>query len=436
MVSVEALAGLERRMQVSVPASRVRQQVDARLLKVSRTARIKGFRPGKAPIHVVRRHYGPQVEEEVVSDLIRETFVEAVQREKLLPAGGPRIEPAAGEAAGDLRYTAVFEVYPQFQLVGLEALRLVRPQATVADSDVDAMVESLRQQRPNWVAAERGCEDGDRIALDFEGRIDGQPFEGGRGEGIEVVLGSGRLLRQFEDGVRGAAAGQTREFELKFPDDYHSRPLAGRTAQFRATVHRVERAELPAVDEAFCALFGVSEGGIVRLRAEVRENMERELAAAIRTRLKAQVMDQLLAANPIELPRSLVEAEIRQLQAEMLRRAGTRDPRQLPPRDAFEAPARRRVALALILNELVRGAGIHSNAARVQARLAEIVAGYDDPEAARRQYLENEQAMRQLQMAVLEDQVVEHVIAAAQVTDQPASFKDIMNFGAAAASEG
>lgn len=436
MVSVESLAGLERRMQVSVPASRVRQQVDARLLKVSRTARIKGFRPGKAPIHVVRRHYGPQVEEEVVSDLIRETFAEAVQREKLAPAGGPRIEPVRGELSGDLRYTAVFEVYPQFQLGGIEALRLVRPQATVTESDVDAMIESLRQQRPDWVAAERGCQDSDRIAVDFEGRIDGELFDGGSGQGIEVVLGAGRLLRQFEDGVRGAAAGETREFELHFPEDYQNRTLAGRTAQFRATVHRVERPELPEVDDAFCALFGVAEGGIGKLRAEVRENMERELAGAIRARLKAQVMDQLVAANPMDLPRSLVEAEVRELQAEMLRRAGSRDARQLPPREAFEAPARRRVALALILNELVRNAGIQSDTARVQTRLAEIAAGYDDPEAARRQYLENEGAMRGLQMAVLEDQVVEHVIAAAQVADQPATFKDIMNFGAGAASEG
>lgn len=436
MVSVESMAGLERRMQVSVPASRVRQQVDARLLQVSRTARIKGFRPGKAPIHVVRQHYGPQVQEEVVSDLIRQSFAEAVQREQLAPAGGPRIEPVTPEAGGDLRYTAVFEVYPQFQLASLSELRLVRPQATVAESDVDAMIETLRAQRPNWVAAERGCADGDRVALDFEGRIDGEPFEGGSGKEIEVVLGSGRLLRLFEDGLRGAQAGESREFDLRFPDDYHNRDLAGRTARFSATLQRVERPELPVVDEAFCALFGVSDGGVDRLRAEVRENMERELAGAIRARVKAQVMDQLLAANPIELPRALVEAEIRDLHVEMLRRAGSRDPRQLPPRDVFEAPARRRVALALVLNELVRVAGMQSDQGRVEARLEELAAGYEDPEAARRQFRENEGALRQLQMAVLEDQVVEHVVAAAQVIDQPATFKDIMNFGAPAASEG
>jgi len=436
MISVESLAGLERRMQVSVPASRVRQQVDARLVQVGRTARIKGFRPGKAPIHVVRQHYGPQVREEVVSDLIRQSFAEAVQREQLAPAGGPRIEPAPGEAGGDLRYTAVFEVYPQFQLAGLAELRLVRPQAGVAESDVDAMIETLRAQRPNWIPAGRGCASGDRVALDFEGRIDGETFEGGSGKDIEVVLGNGRLLRQFEEGLHGAQAGESREFDLRFPDDYHNRNLAGRTARFSATLQRVESPELPVLDEAFCLQFGVSAGGVERLRAEVRENMERELAGAIRGRVRAQVMDQLLAANPIELPRTLIEAEVRDLQLEMLRRAGSRDPRQLPPRDAFEAPARRRVALALILNELVRAAGIQSDSARVQTRLEEIAAGYDDPEAARRQFRENEGAMRQLQMAVLEDQVVEHVLATAQVIDQPATFKDIMNFGAAAASEG
>jgi trigger factor len=436
MVSVETLSGLERRIQVSVPATRVRQQVDARLLKVSRTARIKGFRPGKAPIHVVRKHYGPQVRDEVVSDLIRETFAEALRQEKLQPAGGPRIEPQKTDQLDDLRYTATFEVYPQFELKSAAAMRLTRPVAAVTDADLDVMIESLRKQRPDWSEVTRGCQDADRITLDFEGRIGGEGFDGGKNENLVIVLGAGRLLPDFEQGVRGAAAGESREFDLRFPDEYQARNLAGKTASFQATIRKVEEPQLPEVDAGFCEAFGVTEGGIEALRAEVRENMERELAQAVHARLKSQVMEQLLAANPIAVPNTLVEAEIRDMQMEMLRRMGTRDAQRLPPRESFAQAARRRVALGLILNEVIRQAGIQPDSSRIQGRLDEIVAGFSDPDEARRQYLQNEAATRQLQMSVLEDQAVAWVIGVAQVTDQPGTFKEIMNFGADAASEG
>jgi trigger factor len=435
MVSVEKLPGLERRLEVSVPATRVRQQVDARLLKVSRTARIKGFRPGKAPIHVVRKHYGRDVQQEVISDLIRESFAEALRQEKLQPAGGPRIEPQKTGEPDGLRYTATFEVYPQIELVDPARIRLSRPTASVADGDIDTMIESLRRQRPVWTDVVRGCGDGDRVTIDFEGRIGGEPFEGGKSENLTVVLGAGRLLPDFELGLRGAAGGEKREFDLRFPDEYPAKHLAGKTARFEASVRKVEESSLPEIDAAFCEAFGVSEGGFEALRAEVRDNMERELAQAVQARLKTQVMDQLLAANPIEVPKALMEAEIRDMQVELLRRSGQRDARQLPPRDRFEPAAKRRVALGLILNEVIRRAGIQPDAAKLQVRLDELVATYADPDEARRQYLQNESATRQLQMSVLEDQAVAWVVAAAQVTDEPATFKDIMNFGAEAASE-
>jgi trigger factor len=435
MVSVEALKGLERRLQVSVPASRVEQQVDKRLLNVSRTARIKGFRPGKAPIHVVRKHYGAQVREEVVGDLIRETFAEAVQREQLVPAGGPRIEPLAADKGGDLKYAATFEIYPKIELTGVEGMELIRPKASVADADVDAMLESLRKQRPEFVPVDRPSVDGDRLTINFEGKLDGEPFEGGKAEGHQFELGAGRMLKDFEEGVRGATAGETRSFDVAFPDDYPAKNLAGKTAQFAVSVTAVEETKLPEVNDEFCKAFGIEEGGVEALRAEVRDNMERELGQAVRGRMKTQVMDKLLAANPLDLPTVLVEQEIRDMQLETLRRMGARSARQLPPREPFEANARRRVALGLLLNEVIRSASIQVDAAQVQARLEEMVAGFDDPESARKQYVENEGAMRQLQMMVLEDQVVDHVVGKANVTEQLAAFKDIMNFGAAEASE-
>lgn len=434
MVSVQALPGLERRIEVSVPATRVEQQVDARLIAIGREANIKGFRKGRAPIHVVRQRFGGQAREEVLNELIRQTFSEAVQREKLVPAGGPRIEPISAGKGQDLRYAAVFEVYPEVTVRGAEGMDLTRPSATVADADVDAMLDSLRKQRPNFVAATRGCQDGDRITADFEGRLDGEPFEGGKADNFAFPLGGGRMLKDFEDGVRGAVAGESRSFPVTFPAQYPVSRLAGRTAEFTTTVKSVEEPQLPEVDDEFCRAFGVTEGGVEALRAEVRENMERELAQNVRNRLKAQVMDKLVAANPIDLPRTLVEIEIRDLQADVMRRMGPNAARQAPPREPFEANARRRVALGLLLNELIRAAGIQVDVARLEQRLEDLVAGYEDPAAARQQYLENEAAMRQLQMVVLEDQVVDYVVGKARITDQPATFKDVMNFGAAEAS--
>jgi len=403
MVSVQALQGLERRMEVSVPASRVEQQVDKRLLNVSRTARIKGFRPGKAPIHVIRKHYGVQVREEVVSDLIRETFAEALERENLMPAGGPRIEPLAAKKGGDLKYAATFEVYPQIALAGIEGMELAEPKAPVTEADVDAMLE--------------------------------RPFEGGKAEGHQFAYGAGRMLKDFEDGIRGARAGESRTIDVTFPTDYPAKNLAGKTAQFVVTLKAVEETRLPEIDEEFCKSFGVEEGGVATLRAEVRENMERELAQAVRNRLKAQVMDRLLEANPVEVPNALLEQEIRDMQLEALRRMGARDARQLPPREPFVADARRRVSLGLLLNEVIRSADLKLDSAKVQERLDEIVSSFADAEAARRQYLENEGALRQLQTMVMEEQVVDHLISKAKIKERKATFKEIMNFGASDASD-
>lgn len=437
MVSVQVLSGLERRMEVSVPATRVEQQVDARLIAISRDANIKGFRKGRAPIHVIKQRFGLQAREDVLNELIRTTFTEAVQRESLMPAGGPRIEPLSAGKGEDLRYAAVFEVYPEVAVQGVDGMVLMRPTAEVAEADVDAMIDSLRKQRPNFVATARGCQDGDRVTVDFDGTLDGEAFAGGKAENFVVQLGAGRMLKGFEDGIRGVAAGETKTFPVEFPPQYPAANLAGKTAQFTAVVKTVEEQQLPEVDDEFCKAFGVFEGGIEALRAEVRENMQRELAQNVRARLKSQVMDKLVAANPIDLPRTLIEAEIRDMQTEILRRMqqqGGRPQGQLPPKEQFEAGARRRVALGLVLNELIKSAGITVDMARVEQRLDELVASYADPADARNQYLQNEGAMRQLQMVVLEDQVVDYVLGRAQVTDQPATFKDIMNFGAAEAS--
>src|SRR5262249_116759 len=325
---VESTGALERRMEVQVPAERVEKAVDERLQRMSRTVRLKGFRPGKVPVKVVRQQFGQQVRQEVLGDVMQSTFNEAVVQEKLTPAAGPRIEPINLEQGADLKYRAIFEVLPQIEIKGVETLSVERPDAKVSPADVDAMIQNLREQRPSYVEVEREARDTDRVTIDFDGTIDGVPFDGGKAESFPVDLGAGRMLADFEAGLRGAKTGDKKDIELTFPPNYAAN-LAGKQAKFAVTVHKIEERQLPELNEEFAKVYGVDEGGMERLRAEVQENMERELGEAIKARVKKQVLDGLLAANPVELPKSMVDAQVRELQLDAARRMGTRDASQI-----------------------------------------------------------------------------------------------------------
>jgi trigger factor len=428
-VSVESTGTLERRMEVQVPAVEIDKAVNERLQRLSRTVRLKGFRPGKVPVKVVRQQFGQQVRQEVLGDVMQSSFAEAVEQEKLTPAAGPRIEPInVGE--GDLKYRAVFEIVPQIELKGLDTLRVERPVADVSSADVDAMIENLREQKPTFASVEREARDTDRVTVDFVGTIDGQPFEGGSGENIPIVLGGGRMLADFEAGLVGARAGEQRTVPVTFPPNYGAPALAGKRAEFAITVKSVEERHLPELDDEFCRSYGVEEGGIAQLRSEVEENMRRELNDAIRSQLKKQVLDGLAAANPLELPKSMVDAQVRDLQVDAGRRMGARDASQLPPPDAFQDAARRRVQLSLLVGEVIKNANIQVNQAQVQARFQELAQQYPDAVQAVEQYRTNPQMRRQMEAAVLEDQVVDWLLERARVTDKPSSFKEIMKFGA------
>lgn len=427
-VSVESTGALERRMEVQVPAERIEKAVDERLQKLSRTIRLKGFRPGKVPVKVVRQQFGQQVRQEVLGDVVQSTFTEAVTQEKLVPAGGPRIEPISQD--GDLRYRAVFEVLPKIELASVEKLEITRPTAEVAAGDVDAMIQNLREQRPAYNKVEREAQDTDRVTVDFDGTIEGEPFEGGNGEDIAIVLGAGRMLAEFEAGLKGARAGEQKTIDVTFPANYGAASLAGKKAQFAVNVKSVEERQLPELDDEFCKAYGVEEGGVERLRQEVEENMKRELADAIRARMKKQVMDGLLAANPLELPKTMVDAQVRELQIDAARRMGARDASQIPPPDAFHDAARRRVSLTLLVSELVKNAKLQVNQSQVLARFEELAQQYPDAQEALRTVRSNPQLQRQMETAVVEDQVVDWVVERARVTDQPSTFKELMNFGA------
>lgn len=428
-VSLTATGGLERKLEVAVPAEQVAAEVDQRLQKLARTARFNGFRPGKAPMGVVRQQYGTQVHSDVVNDLLRSSFADAVTQENLKPATGPRIQPIALDPGADLRYVATFEVLPDIRLAPVETLDLQRPTAAVTDADVDEMLESLRKQRPVYHLVERGAKTTDRVQIDFEGRIDGTAFQGGEGRDVPVVLGGGQVLSEFEQALSGAKAGETRTAVVHFPDDYHGKDVAGKTAEFTITLKGVEEMSLPPLDDAFAGEFGVKEGGIAQLRVEVRQSMERELADAVRNQLRAQVMDALHRENPIEVPQGMVEEAVQEMQVEIGRRMGAKDVSQLPPREQFLDPARRRVALGLVIGELMRGAELKVDRARVQERLSELVNAYPNADEMRRAYLQNADAMRQIESSVLEEQLMDWVIARARVTDKPSTFKELTRFG-------
>jgi len=429
-ISVETTGALERRMEVSVPKEQIEQAVDERLKQVSRTAKLKGFRPGKVPIKVIRQQFGAQVRQEVLSDLMQSSFAQAVTEQKLNPAAGPRIEPITAGPGEDLKYRAIFEVFPEISLKSVDGLAIARPAADVTESDIETMVQNLREQRPRFDAVERESREGDRVTMDFEGHIDGHAFEGSKGVDVAVILGGGRMLKDFESGITGARAGERKQLSVGYPDDYHNKALAGQTAAFDVHVKKVDEKQLPPLDDEFCREYGVADGGMEQLLAEVADNMRRELAENIRGRVKQQLLDRLLEANPVDVPKSLVDNQVREMQIDTARRIGAKDASQIPPPEPFLEPARRRVALGLLIGELIRSRGIQLDRERVDSRLGELASTYPDPDSIVKAYRQNPEALRQVESMVLEDQVADYLLERAKVTDQPSSFKELMNFGA------
>jgi trigger factor len=391
---------------------------------------LNGFRPGKAPLNVIRRQFGPQVHREVIGELLQSSYQEAVTQNSLAPAGSPRIEPQSMDEGQDLKYVATFEVYPEVVMQPIESMELERVTADVDEADVDAMIQRLRQQQMKYTEVARAAALKDKVTVDFEGSIDGVPFAGGKGENIAIVLGEGRMLPQLEQGLIGAALGETRSIAVNFPADYRATELAGKQALFATSTKKVEEPSLPELDEEFCTAFGVAEGGVAKLREDVAANMRRELAAALRNRNKSAVMDKLYGSNPLDIPNVLLEGQIRDLQIEAMRRSGVKDAAQAPPREPLVEPARRRVALGLLLNDIIRREKIVVDRARVNERLDEMVNAYGDAAAMKRAYMANADAMRQVENLALEDQAVDWVLLHAKVHDKASSFKELMNFEA------
>jgi len=427
-VSLETSAGLERRLTVRVPNAEIERAIAARLAQVGKTAKLKGFRPGKVPQKVVRQYYGGQVRDEVMTDIIRTTYSRAIEEKKLNPAGGPRIEPLAGADAGGTEhfaYRATFEVYPEFTLGDLSQLKLDVPSVDIEESDLDAMIEKLRGQRATWAEVERSGAEGDRVTVDFLGSIDGEPFDGGEGKGIGIVIGSGQVLKDFDAALLGINAGASTTATVEFPSDYPTKNLAGKTAKFAIDVKKVEERKLPELDDNFAESFGLA-GGATSLRGEVRNNMQRELKERLRAETKTRAFDALIGANRIVLPRALVEQEINALQADALRQMGSSDPKDAPARERFEVAAQRRVTIGLLIQELLREHKIKLDQSRVEQRIKELAAPYEKPDEAAQFYRSDRGMMAQVEASVLEDQVVDFLLSRASSTTKNIGFKDFM----------
>ena len=435
-VSLSDTGGLTRRLEIAVPAQEVAEEVQQRLRRLSRTARLKGFRPGKAPLAVITKQFGDQVRAEVVTDLMRSSFAAAVTQEKLRPAGGPRIEPIALGPETDLKYAAHFEVLPEVAVGSPADIAIEKPSATVTEADVDSMIENMRGQRPRYTPVEREARDGDRVLFDYQARIGGKLIEDGDLKDVRVVLGRRQAMPELEEGLKGTRAGETRDLQATFPASHPNKRLAGQSAELHLSIKAVEEHSLPELDEEFYRAYGVEQGGLEEMRAEVRKSMERELAGVIRNRVRAQVLEGLYRANPVQLPQALVDEQVQELQVDAARRLGIRDARQLPPRERFEEPARRRAALTLLVTQIVQAENLKVERERVQERLNELIESYPDPEQARRAYLQNQEAMRQIESAALEEQVIDWVLARAKVTERPMTFKELTGFGEAQQEHG
>ena len=423
-VSVESTSALERRMSITVPAERIETQVNKRLQQTAQKAKIPGFRPGKVPMSVIRQRFEADARQEAVSDVIQSSFYEAVAEQKLAPAGQPSVEPKVLEKGKDLEFVATFEVFPEIKVGGLEAIAIERQQAEVADSDVDNMLDILRKQNTRFEAVDRAAEKDDQLNIDFVGKIDGEAFAGGSATGTQLVLGSGRMIPGFEDALIGAKAGEERVINPTFPEDYQNLDLAGKTAEFTVKVNSVSAPQLPELNDEFFALFGIKEGGLEGFRAEVRKNMERELRQAIKSKVKNQVMDGLLAANPVEVPKALIGNEVNRLRVQAVQQfGGNIKPDQLPA-ELFEEQAKRRVVLGLIVAEVVKQFDLKPDETRVRELIEEMASAYQEPEQVVAWYYKNDQQMNEVRSVVLEEQVVDTVLQKANVTDKAVSYED------------
>ena len=429
--NVETLGNLERRVSMSVPAEDIEKQVDERLKKMARNVRMPGFRPGKVPMKIIAQTYGQQVRSEVLGDAVQKSFSDAVRDAKLRVAGYPRIEKKDVSNEASLEFSATFEVYPDVKVGDISGATIERPQVSVDDAAIEKTIDILRKQRVKYVAAERAAKDGDRLTIDFDGTIDGQPFAGGKAENFAFVLGEGRMLPEFVTAARGMGAGESKTFELRFPDDYHGKEVAGKNASFTIKVAKVDEPKLPELDAEFAKQLGVADGDVAKMKSEIRGNVEREVAKRVEARIKAQTLEALLNATPVDLPKSLIDMESQQLAeraAADLQARGMKPEQmsQLLAPAQFEETAKRRVALGLVIGELARAESLQPKPAEVRALVEQEAASYESPAEVVKWFYMQPQRLQEMEGVALEANVVKWVLSKARVVDKAIPFDELM----------
>ncbi|EJL6665107.1 trigger factor [Vibrio cholerae] len=427
-VTVETLEGLQRRLNITVPAANIEDAVAAELRNIAKNRRFDGFRKGKVPMKMVAKMYGKAVRQDVLGEVMQRHFIEAIVKEKINPAGAPTFAPVEIGEGKDLVFTATFEVYPEVELKGLENIAVEKPAAEVTDADVAEMLETLRKQQATWKEVDEAAENGKRVSIDFVGSIDGVEFEGGKAENFPLEMGAGRMIPGFEDGIVGKTKGMEFVIDVTFPEDYHAENLKGKAAKFAIKVNKVEARELPELNDEFVARFGVAEGGVDALKVEVRKNMERELKQAIKARIKEQAIEGLVKENEIQVPSALIDQEINVLRQQAAQRfGGNVEAAAQLPRELFEEQAKRRVVVGLLLGEVIRTHELKADEEKVKALITEMATAYEDPSEVVSYYEQNQQLMNNMRNVALEEQAVDAIIAKAKVTEKAISFSELMN---------
>jgi len=426
-VTVESTGALERRMRVELPAERIEQEINSRLKTVGRTAKLKGFRPGKVPPKVVKQRYGKAIRKEVISELMQKSYTDAVMQENLNPAGGPKIETEDNKGDNNFAYVATFEIMPNVELKNLDKIAVEIPEVTISKGDMDDMILRLRRQKATWEQVDRKSGDGDKVVVDFTGTLKGEEFEGGKGTEVPVVLGQGQMLPDFEKALLGIKAGDEKTFKVKFPKDYHADDLNGKKVDFAIKVHRVEVEVLPPLDDSLAESFEVTEGGLEKFLADVRENMEREAEQKLKGDVREQIMNALLESNPLEIPNTLKHQEAHSLQHDAMQRMGVEDHDKAPPLDNFEEMAERRVRLSLLIGQLITEQNLTVDADKVRERVEEMCAGYENSEDMIDMYLGNQQVMQQIQPVVLEQQALDWLLENGKSSTKKVAFTEYMN---------
>ena len=430
-VSVESVSTLERRMTVGLPTAHIEAEVDKRLQRTAKEVRLDGFRRGKVPMQVVRQRFGAGVRQEVLGDLINRAYFEALQQQKLQPAGMPTIDAKGGETGNDFEFVATFEVFPEIALGDFGALEITRLEGEVGEEDVDQMLETLRQQQARFEPVDRPAQKDDQVVIDFDGFKGGEAFEGGKGENSTLILGSGQMIPGFEDGIVGMKAGEEKTIALAFPDDYHSEELKGQAVEFRIRLHKVSAKVLPELNDDFFKMFGVETGGLEAFRNEVRNNMTREMKSAALNKLKAALIDQLVKLHEVVLPNALISKEIETMRSQMLQQFGDMakqiDAASIFPDDMFREQASKRVTTGLIFAEIIKQKEVRLDPARVRAKVEEMASVYNDPAEVVKHYLSNKQLLSGIENMVLEEQVIDLIIDSAKVDTKKSSYQEVIS---------